>query len=271
MNTREAAVAGYFYPGIADELRAEVQSFTSAPVSDPNLHAHGIVVPHAGYVYSGYTAGKVFSCVNLPKRVVLLGPNHTGEGADLALAPAGLWRTPLGTAEVSSDMNRELMKLCPELREDAAAHRAEHCLEVQIPFLQVLRPDFTFAAICVGTARYSSLNALGHALSGLVRAAEDPVLMVTSSDMTHYKSAEAAATGDRLAIDRITAVDPEGLYRVVLERDISMCGFAPAVAMLIACADLGAASGRLVHYANSGESTGDYEQVVGYAGLVINA
>jgi len=268
MSTRGAAYAGQFYPGIPDRLRKEVESLVNKPES--LLDAKAVLVPHAGYIYSGMVAGKVFSSVMLPKRFIILGPNHTGRGAALSLSPASGWETPLGVAAVDTQLNQKLLKACLKLQEDASAHRDEHCLEVQIPFLQVLQPDLTFSAICVRTADFSAIEALGHALARVLRTEKEPVLLVASSDMTHYESVDVAAGQDKLAMDRILAVDPAGLYRIVLEKDITMCGFAPTVAVLIACADLGATYGTLIQYTNSGEVTGDRNQVVAYAGIAIN-
>jgi len=268
MLMREAAVAGQFYPGRSGELRKTVEMFVHRPEAGL-LDARGILVPHAGYIYSGAVAGKVFSAVRLPKRFILLGPNHSGRGAALALAPAGTWRTPLGNVSIDADMNGSLMKAYPGLQEDPSAHRVEHCLEVQIPFLQVLQPELTFSAICLRTMDYSDLESLGHAMAQAIRAADEPVLLVASSDMTHYEDANTAARQDQFAIDRILAIDAMGLYRTVIEKNISMCGVAPTVAVLIACADLGAASARLIHYTNSGEPSGDYDRVVAYAGIAI--
>jgi AmmeMemoRadiSam system protein B len=267
MQARTAAYAGQFYPGHPDELRKEVQSFLKGPKS--LLEAKGILVPHAGYVYSGTVAGKVFSSVKIPKRFILLGPNHTGWGSALALAPAGAWRTPLGTTPVDSALNLKLLQACPQLQEDASAHRNEHCLEVQIPFLQVLQPESSFSAICIRTVDFAALESLGHAMAQVIREEAEPVLLVASSDMTHYEDAESAANQDKLAIDRMLELDFAGLYRVILENDISMCGFAPAVAVLAACADLGASSGTLIQYTHSGIVSGDYHRVVGYAGIAL--
>jgi AmmeMemoRadiSam system protein B len=220
-------------------------------------------------MYSGSVAGTVFASVRLPKRFIILGPNHSGHGAALALSPAGAWRTPLGNAQIDGEMNSVLIGACPRLQEDASAHRNEHCLEVQIPFIQVMQPDFMFSAICVRTIDYSELESLGHAMARVIRSAREPVLLVASSDMTHYEKAQTAAEQDQLAIDRILALDPSGLYRVVMENDITMCGFAPAVAVLTACVNLGASSGTLIQYTNSGEASGDYERVVAYAGMAV--
>jgi MEMO1 family protein len=264
---REAMVAGQFYPGDPDELRETIASFICKP--EVLLDAKAIVVPHAGYIYSGAVTGAVFSSVRLPRRIILLGPNHSGRGASLALAPTGTWETPLGAAAIDTKMNRKLIAACPELEEDAAAHRHEHSLEVQIPFLQMLQPEFTFCAICIRRTNFSILEELGHALARVIDSLKEPVLLVASSDMTHYESKEDAARQDQYAIDRILAVDPVGLYKVVLDKDITMCGFAPAVAVLTACRDAGAASGHLIRYTNSGEASGDYARVVAYAGIAI--
>lgn len=268
MTTREAVVAGQFYPGNPNKLRQTIGSL----IRQPSLleEAKAVVVPHAGYIYSGAVAGEVFSSIRLPPRILFLGPNHTGRGAGLALAPAGQWEMPLGPAIVDAAMNQSLLAECASLREDAAAHHAEHAIEVQIPFMQVLRPDFRFSAICIRTIKYSDLEALGHAMARAILSTQESVLLVSSSDMTHYESAGQASQQDRLAIDRILALDPEGLHQTVLERNISMCGFAPTVAVLVACRDLGASSGTLLRYTNSGEASGDYDRVVAYAGMVIH-
>lgn len=267
MQIRQPSVAGLFYPADPHELGRTVDAFFRR--ADSLLEARAIVVPHAGYVYSGSVTGKVMSAIRVPEEIVLLGPNHSGNGAALALAPEGAWRTPLGTVSVHQELNRQLLAECPELEEDAAAHRREHSLEVQIPFIQALQPAFRFSAICVGTARYSSLEALGHGMAKIIRSAKGPVLLVASSDMTHYEPADTAASQDRLAIDRILAVDPEGLFRVIMEKEISMCGFAPTVAVLVACRDLGSTAARLIDYSNSGAASGDYSRVVAYAGLAV--
>jgi AmmeMemoRadiSam system protein B len=264
---REAVVAGQFYSSDPKELRRVIESFVQKP--EGMLEAKAVLVPHAGYIYSGSVAGEVFSSIKLPHRVILLGPNHSGRGAALALSPAGAWHMPLGTVWIDEEMNQLLTKECPGLQEDSAAHRNEHSLEVQIPFIQVLQPDFRFSAICVKTIDYSMLETLGHAMARVIRSIQEPVLLVASSDMTHYEAAEDASRQDQFAIDRMLAIDPRGLYQIVMEKDISMCGFAPAVAVLVACSDLGASAGRLIRYTNSGATSGDYNRVVAYAGITL--
>jgi len=273
MNIRKAAVAGQFYPGNAEDLRKTVESFARKAAGRPQTDAKAVLVPHAGYIYSGAAAGEVFAAVRLPRRVVILCPNHTGLGAPLALAPEGAWETPLGLAEIDAEMNAALLKECPGLEEDAAAHRRDHAVEVQLPFLQALRPGFRFSAVCVRSLDYEALESLGHALARVATAFRDAggeaVLPVVSSDMTHYVPASVAERQDRLALARVEALDPRGLYDAVLANDITMCGFAPAAAALVACRDLGATRGETVCYTNSGAASGDFAHVVAYAGVLI--
>jgi AmmeMemoRadiSam system protein B len=266
-NIREPAYAGQFYPGDPDSLRRTVQSFLQEP--EALMEAKAVLVPHAGYIYSGSVTGKVLSMVQLPHRVILLGPNHTGLGQSLALSPYSSWETPLGTVPTDYELNKLLLDACPELREDTDAHLKEHSLEVQIPFIQTLQPDCTVSAICIGTSDYSLLEKLGHAIARAVQSTEEPALLLSSSDMTHYESADTAALKDRLAIERIIEIDPSGLYHTVFEKNISMCGFAPTISVLVACFDMGASKGKLIDYTHSGKASGDYGQVVAYAGIAI--
>jgi len=265
--SRSPAVAGTFYPDDAGDLLRDVERCLGPAGAAASVLA--IVAPHAGYIYSGSVAGAVYRAVRLPRRVVLLGPNHTGRGVPLALYPGGDWTTPLGPVEIDPELTRALAAECPGIEVDLAAHRQEHALEVQIPFLQVLVPGFRFAAVCVGTDDLEELQELGRALARVVAASAEPVLLIASSDMNHYEAAAIGSRKDQLAIARVLALDPVGLHRAVHEHDISMCGFAPTVAVLTACRALGASTGRLVRYAHSGEVSGDNEHVVGYAGMTI--
>ena len=266
---REAVVAGRFYPANPADLRKEVLSYVGQ--ERPGMRAAAIVAPHAGYIYSGPVAGAVYGAIRMTDRFIILGPNHTGRGEQLSLHPEGSWQLPLGPAKVDSELNRRLLEACPLLREDSRAHRHEHSLEVQIPFLQALCGEVRFAAICVGTSRQADLETLGHAMAEVVRSTDGSVMMIASSDMNHYEPADVGARKDQRAIKHVLALDPEGLYRTVLGEDISMCGFAPTIAVLTACRDLGCSEGRLIRYANSGDVSGDYSSVVGYAGMAVLA
>lgn len=264
---REPAVAGSFYPGNAAALRADVRSYLS-PQQD-RVRAIGCIAPHAGYVYSGRVAGAVFSGLEIPSSCIVLCPNHTGFGHPLAIMKEARWRTPLGDLVIDSDLAGKLLLAFPALVEDFAAHRSEHAIEVELPFLQVVRPDVEFVPIAIGTGRLLLLEHLGEALATVVQHSEQPVLIIASSDMNHYEDDSTTRAKDHKAIDRILALDPRGLYETVMSESISMCGFGPAVAMLTAAKRLGARKAELVQYATSGDVTGDRETVVGYAGIIV--
>ncbi len=265
---RQAAVAGQFYPGGRKELQAAVVAYLrQMPASEPAI---GLMVPHAGYVYSGAIAGVTFGQVNIPDRVVLLGPNHTGYGVPRAVYPSGVWHTPLGAAQVDGELACRIVEDCPGALADELAHRFEHSLEVQVPFIQVAAPKARLVPVCLAQAPLRELMEFGICLGRLLATDATPALLVASSDMTHFESAEAARSKDEKALERILALDPEGLYRRVAADRISMCGVVPTVVMLAAARELGAQRARLVRYGHSGERSGDYGEVVGYAGVIID-
>jgi AmmeMemoRadiSam system protein B len=264
---REPAVAGRFYPANPSELRADVESYLSPP--QDLVSAIGCIVPHAGYVYSGQVAGAVFSRLQIPSCCIVLCPNHTGFGHPLAIVKEGGWRTPLGDLPIASDLAEKLLQSFPALVEDSAAHRSEHAIEVELPFLQVVRPGVTFVPITVGTGRLLLLEHLGEAVATVLQHYEERVLMIASSDMNHYEDDATTRTKDHKAIDQILALNPRGLHETVMNESISMCGFGPSVAMLTAAKRLGATKAELVRYATSGDVSGDRDMVVGYAGIVV--
>jgi AmmeMemoRadiSam system protein B len=227
-------------------------------------------VPHAGYIYSGHVAGAVYARLDLPARFILLGPRHYPRGAQMAILSEGAWRTPLGDAQIDAPIAAELRSACPLLREDSVAHQSEHALEVQLPFLQRRAGNFRFVPIALGNVRFDELETLGRSLAKVVAAAAEPVLIVASSDMNHYESDAVTRVKDRKALDRILALDPQGLFDVVQREKISMCGVGPAVSVIVAARELGAAEAELVRYATSGDVNGEREEVVGYAGVVIH-
>lgn len=264
---RPPAVAGHFYPSNPNELAQAVDGFLSPDIE--KKRALSCVVPHAGYIYSGHVAGALYSSLEIPARLILIGPRHYPRGESLAILPEGSWASPLGDAKIDSILAAELKHEFPRLRDDAVAHEREHSLEVQIPFLQRLRGDFRFVPIVLGTDRYGVLVELGHAVAKVVAAQGEPVLVVASSDMNHYESDEITRVKDERAIARVLALDPRGLYDTVRVEGITMCGFTAAVVMLVAVCDLGASQAELVRYATSGDINGDRDRVVGYAGIVI--
>ncbi len=276
---RPPAVAGRFYRGTAEALKQQVQGFLESITN--KIAALGILSPHAGLVYSGAVAGAVYSRLVLPDIFVLIGPNHTGLGAPVSIMTEGSWETPLGSVEIETGLAQSILSKSPRIREDILAHLHEHSLEVQLPFIQGLKTNCKIVPIQMLDTRLETCLELGRAvaaaiaecqMSGAQGKIENPgskPLIVASSDMSHYESAAVAKQKDFLAIERILDLDPEGLYRTIKENGITMCGFGPAVAMLTASKILGATGADLVKYASSGDITGDYDQVVGYAGMII--
>ena len=265
-SVREPAVAGRFYPANPERLRADIDSYLSPSKKTPAI---ACMVPHAGYVYSGQVAGAVFSRLEIPASCIVLGPNHTGRGHPLAIIKEGRWRTPLGEVHIDSELAEKLVREFPALSEDSAAHRSEHAIEVEIPFLQVCRPGVELVPIVIGTGQLILLEQLGHALAEVLKKSEEPALIVASTDMNHYEDDATTRVKDRKAIEKILALDAPGLYETVLNESISMCGFGPAVIMLTAARRLGAQKAELVQYATSADVSGDHKVAVGYAGIII--
>jgi len=265
---RHPAVAGRFYPRDPEDLRAEIRSYTSQMPTHEPVRAFGCIVPHAGYMYSGHVAGAVFARMEIPEHCIVLCPNHTGMGRAFAIMSEGEWETPLGHIPIDGALAAALKRGCPLLHEDSAAHRAEHAIEVELPFLQVRQPKLTFVPIALGTTQFESLEQLGLALADVITAEKRPVLIVASSDMNHYESDTITRIKDGKALERILALDAQGLHDVVTQQDVSMCGFGPAIATITAARKVGAQSAELVKYATSGDISGDRDLVVGYAGVL---
>jgi len=264
---RPPAVAGRFYSQDPDALAADVRSYLSPP--QQTITALGCVVPHAGYMYSGHVAGAVYSRIDLPRRCIVLCPNHTGKGKPLSIMSQGAWETPLGVVPVDCDLAEALKREFPLLQEDIEAHRAEHSIEVELPFLQSQRADVRFVPIALGVRQFEILQALGEAIAKVLKAQTDAVLLIASSDMNHYESDSVTRVKDQKAIARILALDARGLFDIVAREQISMCGVGPVVTMLTAVNHLGAAAAELVKYATSGDVSEDREMVVGYSGIVL--
>jgi hypothetical protein len=264
---RQPAVAGYFYQGSSSGLRDQVERYLVP--TEKKVKALGILAPHAGLVYSGPVAGAVYSRIVLPDVFVLIGPNHTGLGASVSIMTAGQWMTPLGQVAIDEPLAAAIKGRSHRIQDDLLAHLREHSLEVQLPFIQYQKEEVTIVPIQMMDARYETCADVGNAVAAAVSAEKRQVLIVASSDMSHYVSAEDARAKDEKAIGRILELDARGLYETVRREGISMCGFGPAVAMLTACKALGATQAELVKYASSGDVSGDYDQVVGYAGVVV--
>ncbi|MBE0605652.1 MAG: AmmeMemoRadiSam system protein B [Deltaproteobacteria bacterium] len=262
---RNPAVSGQFYPGTASGLSRALRELTrEVEAPEPAI---GVVSPHAGYVYSGAVAGELFSSVRVPGTAVIFCPNHTGIGVDAAIVSHGAWRMPWGDVPIDEGLAARLETASPLLREDASAHSREHSIEVQLPFLHRFRPDVRIVPVALGRLSLDECRDLGESVADAVAGDPERPLLVASSDMSHYVPDAVARNKDMLAIDRMLALDPEGLYATVRTERISMCGVLPATVVLFAARRLGATSARLIRYATSGDVSRDFEQVVGYAGL----
>jgi AmmeMemoRadiSam system protein B len=265
---REPAVAHQFYPGDPATLKHALDGLI--PATTTKQKGLAVVSPHAGYIYSGAVAGETFAAVDIPQDILIMGPNHHGYGALVALMDKGAWSMPLGEVPINTSLARIILAQTDLIEADTLAHRFEHSLEVQVPFLQYFRPDLTLTPMVISHLSYKNCQAVGEALAAAIEQYGKPVLIVASTDMTHYESRETATAKDSLAIQQLAALNPEELYNTVQGKKISMCGIMPATIALVAALRLGATQARLIRYTDSGEASGDTNQVVGYAGFVIS-
>lgn len=265
---RKAQVAGYFYPKEPAKLVEMIERLLPPKAKTPKK-AIAIVSPHAGYMYSGYVAAETISSVLIPQDIIILGPNHTGLGAPLSIMIEGKWILPLGEVDINSDLAVAVLRNSKYLKEDIEAHIGEHSIEVQIPIIQYFRRDIRIVPIVVGTHNLETVKELGKAIAKAVKDYNQEVLIIASSDFSHYEPHKVASTKDAYAIDAILKLDEDELARRVVEKDISMCGVMPTIATITASKELGASKAELVRYMTSGDITGDTSQVVGYAGIII--
>jgi len=264
---RPAVVAGQFYPGRAEDLATMVRGLLPRAVRTEGRTLLAMV-PHAGYVYSGKVAGQTLGRASLPQSLLLLGPNHTGRGARLAVWAEGTWQLPGGGLQVDDRLAQRLMAAEPRLLADHAAHQAEHSLEVVLPFLRAVEPETSILPVAVAETDLPTLLDVGRTVGQALRGQQ--VGIVVSSDMSHYVTRERAKALDSMALDRVLALDPEGLYMVVRQQGISMCGVLPMTLGLAAALEMGATRAELAAYDTSGSASGDYDQVVGYAGVLVS-
>ena len=282
---RKPVVAGQFYPAEPAELKALIAKLakgsskkikaigtsTSLSVNGELSRTIGCVLPHAGYIYSGYVAAQTLAAVNIPETILLIGPNHTGMGTAFSIMSEGVWQTPLGEVEINAPLAQEILKRSKFCQEDFLAHTGEHSLEVELPLLQYFRSDFKIVPIIVSSNDIEQLKSVGNsiteAISGL--KIKDSTLIIASSDMTHYEPLAQAQMKDQAAIEAILALDEDKLIAQVRDLDISMCGCMPVIVMLRAAKLLGAKSAELIKYQTSAEASADKSSVVGYAGIVV--
>ncbi|MBU0548964.1 MAG: AmmeMemoRadiSam system protein B [Candidatus Omnitrophica bacterium] len=266
---RKPAVSGQFYSNSSEKLKENIQELIGN-ISNP-VEAIGCILPHAGYLYSGSVAGKTVSRLKLKENAIILGPNHRGYGAAFSIMTKGQWQTPLGKTEINSDLAEAILNKSRHLSSDTLAHLSEHSLEVQVPFLQYLKKDIKIVPIAVTQAETSVYKEVGRSIAEALKEAglANSSLIIASSDMTHYEPQKIAEEKDKEAIRAILELDEDKLIETVKRLKISMCGYAPVAIMLRAAKLLGAKKAELISYQTSADVTGDFQEVVGYAGMII--
>ena len=267
MMMRNPVVAGQFYPASASELKRMLKGMVEEKAK--KQEALGVISPHAGYIYSGAVAGATISQIKFKDTFIIMGPNHTGRGRPFSIMTEGSWQTPLGEVEIDSALGKQILANSRYLEEDFLAHLGEHSIEVQLPFLQYFNTEFKLVPIVLAYAGGAIYKEIGKALARAVKESGRKAVIIASSDMTHYEPQASAQRKDNQAIEAVLALDEDELLRRVDKFDISMCGFAPAVSLIVAAKELGAKGAELVKYQTSGDTTGDYSSVVGYAGIII--
>jgi len=266
---REPVVAGQFYPASPSQLKAMIEAFIDEKVAKEEVI--GLVSPHAGYIYSGPVAGAVISKIKFKDTFVIMGPNHTGRGKPLSIMTQGTWKTPLGEVEIDSELGKRILATSSHLEEDHVAHQYEHSIEVQLPFLQYFKPDIKVVPILLAYSTGAVYKEIGQAIAKAIKELNKGAVIIASSDMTHYEPQEAAQRKDTQAIEAILDLNEEELLKRIDELNISMCGYAPTASLISAAKELGATGAELVRYQTSGDTTGDYSSVVGYAGVIVTA
>ncbi|MFQ5454686.1 MAG: AmmeMemoRadiSam system protein B [Nitrospirota bacterium] len=265
---REPAVAGSFYSISPSALTEEVRGYIQEDID--KKEAIAAISPHAGFIYSGRVAGAVYSRIKLPELIILVGPNHTGRGHDVSVFSQAIWQMPNGQISIDEEFCSFLIERSEFAEIDTGAHIYEHSLEVQLPFIQYFNQNFKIVPIIMRNNEIDVCHDLGEAIAGIVSESKKTALIIASSDMTHYEPDSDVREKDELAIDKMLQLDPEGLHNLIREKGISMCGYAPAAAVLFAALKLQAKETELVMYMTSGEINKDFDRVVGYAGIIIS-
>lgn len=267
---RHPAVAGQFYEGDAGSLRRQVEACYTAPLGPGRLpelrrgprNVLGGVAPHAGYMFSGMVAAHLYSRIaedGFAKSFVIIGPNHTGRGSGMAVTMED-FETPFGVARVDAELAKAIRKDLVDV--DPEAHYFEHSIEVQLPFLQHISKDFSFVPLCMGFQDFEASKQVGEIIRDAVKGRD--AVVIASSDFSHYVTPGTAKAKDGKALDAIAAMDPERLYETVRDEDMSMCGYGPVMATMVAC---GSAKAEVLKYATSGDVR-PMREVVGYASVV---
>lgn len=267
---RKAVVAGQFYPSDKSSLLKMLEDFFKAAEAVRKLDMKAAVVPHAGYIYSGKVAASLYAL--LPKDIetaIILGPNHTGLGSEYSIMKSGSWATPLGEVKIDEEVAEQLLKGAEMLEEDFEAHRSEHSVEVHVPFLQYINPKIKIVPIVLAGHKLENLRIIAETIALVVKEKTKKILVIASSDMTHYEEAEKAREKDKKAIEAIVAMDDGKFIQAIKKYSISMCGALPCYVGMNFAKKMGSTSGKLIKYQNSGEVSGDYSSVVGYAAIAL--
>jgi AmmeMemoRadiSam system protein B len=266
---RLPAVAGAFYPDDPATMAADAHRLASPRPEAPPAKAIAAVCPHAGWMYSGTVAGRLAASIEVPARVLVLAPNHTGSGARGSVWPGGAWRFPGADIPVDAGFCRALCEESTLLEPDAEAHADEHAIEVIVPLLAARQPALHIAPVVLGGLSFGECETLAGAIAHTIKAAEGPTLIVASSDMNHYLSDDETRALDAVALAPLEALDGHGLFRTVREHGITMCGVIPSTVAILAARELGATKATRIGYATSADAGGDRHRVVGYAAVAI--
>ncbi|MFH0769255.1 MAG: AmmeMemoRadiSam system protein B [Chloroflexota bacterium] len=264
---RNPVVAGQFYPGGRSQLRSMLKEMVDEKAVKEEVI--GLLSPHAGYVYSGPVTGATISRVKFKDTFIIMGPNHTGSGKPFSIMTEGTWKTPLGDVEIDSELGRHILGNSKYLEEDSLAHQFEHCIEVQLPFLQYFKPDIKLVPIVFSHARGAVYKEIGKEIAKAIKELNKGVVIMASSDLNHYEPQEAAMRKDTQVIEAMLALNEDELLKRVQELDITMCGYGAAISLISAAKEFGATRAELVKHQTSGDAIGDYSSVVGYAGIII--
>ncbi|MFH1282318.1 MAG: AmmeMemoRadiSam system protein B [bacterium] len=261
---RHSIYSGTWYPRSQEDIKDYID-----PKAKP-LNAIAALCPHAGWLYSGKTAGKVYSRLPVADVYVIIGPNHSGHGAPLSIYKQGVWKMPMGDVNINEETAKLIINNSEFLQEDYNAHSREHSIEVQIPFIQYFNNKAEIVPISMMSDEDEICSDIGRSISSAIKKLPNKkFLIIASSDMSHYENRKIAKDNDSYAIDQILSLNPESLLEVVSNRGISMCGAGPVASMIYAAKDLGALEAQMIHYSTSGDITGDDESVVSYAGIIL--
>ncbi len=263
---REPYAAGSYYPGSASRIREMLDMFVDATTKKDDVI--GLLMPHAGYPYSGAVAGATISRVKFKDTFIIIGPSHSGLGKPFSVMTEGTWLTPLGEVEIDSELARQIVAVSEYAEEDYRAHQEEHAIEVQIPFLQYIKPDIRIVPIILAYAPSATYKEIGKDIARALKESNREAVVIASGDMTHQEPQATAERKDMKAIEAMLALDEDELTRRYEELHITMCAHGPLVCLIAAAKELGVNTAELIGYQTSGDTTGDYNSVVGYAGVI---